>query len=1009
MHTRNMIVIAALVAACGTAANAQSISWLMPVDGNWNDAANWAGGNIPDSVSEEAVFGLADPFTVFTTNNWSLGSMSISNPNATLSIGTNQHTLQGDLFNDGTVVVNTNASVFNGTLFFNADAMISGSGSIVLNGTAQVDDANLSVDGDNTATNATGHTIRGSGRLLGSINNNGTVVADIPGAIGLQLDGTLDQTGGGSAGADGGVLRLGSSGMTIGGELFTLNGGEIRAVANNHQLDAVTISGDLVIPGEGRNLLLVSNNTINGVVAINPTGSVFNATLRIDADLTIDGTGSIDMTTAGNFNDAEVAIQGAHTLTLGSGLTVQGSGLLNASTSGTMINHGTIIANDPNHQLGLEGAHIGDGGTYLADGGVMSFRNNAVVSNAAFDSANGGAVEHNIGGSATISNISNDGVMIVRGNGGTLKVDATITNNGSIALNPEDSVFNANLKAETSSTIAGPGAVTMTAISNSGDARVHATDGAILTIAADQTIAGSGLIETDAGLGSTIVNLGTINGNFAAVGMDPAYPLQLRGNHDGMGQGVYRSDDGILQLGNGLTLNNAEFDSSGVGFVGVTNGDTATLGNITNTGDMRILGQGGKMTLVDELVNNGTITINSNASVFNATLELGTTLAEINGSGEIRMITAGNLNDAQLIAVDTVGSIGANQTVAGSGIIEGRGTGIISNSGTIIGDDPAAFLQLRGVHNASASAVYRADGDGVLSLGNGVSVNSGTFETTGNGEVAATGGLSSIGFNTNNGILGIRGQGATLSLFGPITNNGMIHINSDSAVFNAKLRFTGDFEIDGTGTIEMTTAGNPNDAQLAAETGFVGTLGSGQTLTGDGQINGAFNILGTIDPGGPSRLLTTDTIDLDPGSIARFDLGGANPGEFDRISVRSAQTLNLNNATINIGIEPGFAPQFGDTWDIITGDTTGIFSEVIATNAPIGQVYRPIYENDRVFVILTCDADLTGNGVVDFFDVSAFLGFFNSQDIRGDLNNDGQFNFFDISLFLQLLGKGCNP
>jgi hypothetical protein len=68
-----------------------------------------------------------------------------------------------------------------------------------------------------------------------------------------------------------------------------------------------------------------------------------------------------------------------------------------------------------------------------------------------------------------------------------------------------------------------------------------------------------------------------------------------------------------------------------------------------------------------------------------------------------------------------------------------------------------------------------------------------------------------------------------------------------------------------------------------------------------------------------------------------------------------------------------------------------------------------IYENNRVFVILTCDADLSGDGVINFFDVSEFLSYFSAQDVRGDLNNDGFFNFFDVSVFLQLYGQGCNP
>ena len=54
-----------------------------------------------------------------------------------------------------------------------------------------------------------------------------------------------------------------------------------------------------------------------------------------------------------------------------------------------------------------------------------------------------------------------------------------------------------------------------------------------------------------------------------------------------------------------------------------------------------------------------------------------------------------------------------------------------------------------------------------------------------------------------------------------------------------------------------------------------------------------------------------------------------------------------------------------------------------------------------------CSADLTGDGNLNFFDISAFLQAFSASDPVADFNNDGQFNFFDISAFLQAFGGGC--
>jgi hypothetical protein len=45
--------------------------------------------------------------------------------------------------------------------------------------------------------------------------------------------------------------------------------------------------------------------------------------------------------------------------------------------------------------------------------------------------------------------------------------------------------------------------------------------------------------------------------------------------------------------------------------------------------------------------------------------------------------------------------------------------------------------------------------------------------------------------------------------------------------------------------------------------------------------------------------------------------------------------------------------------------------------------------------------------VLDFFDVSAFLGLFNAGDMQADLTGDGLLDFFDVSAFLSEFSAGC--
>jgi len=54
-----------------------------------------------------------------------------------------------------------------------------------------------------------------------------------------------------------------------------------------------------------------------------------------------------------------------------------------------------------------------------------------------------------------------------------------------------------------------------------------------------------------------------------------------------------------------------------------------------------------------------------------------------------------------------------------------------------------------------------------------------------------------------------------------------------------------------------------------------------------------------------------------------------------------------------------------------------------------------------------CPADLTGNGTLNFFDISAFLTLFAANDPIADFNSDGTWNFFDISAFLEAFAAGC--
>ena len=993
-----------LVALAGSITNAQSISWGAASDGDWALATNWDLGNTPDTPIEDAVLGLLAPYTVSTNNNYTIGALSITNPGATLTLDSGRtFTLTKDLFNDGLIVVNTNGSVFNSVFSFGSDMMIAGTGSITLNGNSEPNDAHIS-SGEMTITHNAGHTIHGSGRISGIMLNHSEIVADQPKGISLQLSGDMEQGPTGRAGADGGTLLLTGGSSTTGGELFTINGGTIET-DDSPSIADISITGDLHIPGAGSFLLVNGDVDNTGMISINSNNAVFNAHLRFDSNATISGSGSISLGLGnGDLNDAQILTSTGITGTFGSMQTVSGTGRINGADGGQIINNGTFIADVPGAELQLLGSITGDG-TYRSDNGIIGLGAGLTIDGGTFESSGTGIATHVANGESNLSNITNNGEMGVNGNAGFVTLEGPMTNNGTFRINANEDVFNAHMRFDVPTTIDGTGTIHMVSNGHVRDAQLFTSTGITGTIGGDQTVDGSGIVEGSNG--GMILNLGTINGNHSAAGKDLARPLVLGGNHDGGGVGVYRSDDGILDLAGGLVLSRGIFDSSGVGIVNKVNNGTATLSNVTNNGQMGINGNAGFISLVGSMTNNGTLTINANMDIFNAHLRFDAS-THISGPGTIVMRHAGNgRNDAQLFTGGAFqGIIGADQTVMGSGMIDGRDGGTIVNLGTINGNDPAQALELLGNHGGGG--VYRSD-NGTLALRSGLVMNGGTFDSSGTGIVDMLGsGALSIGGVTNNGTMGVRGEGGIIELTGPLTNNGTLLINSNQNIFNGHIRFSAETVIDGEGIIDMHVVDNFNDAQILNDSGFIGTIGEGQTLTGNGRLQGEMNMLGTLDPGSIHRRFDIDNLHLAPSSRLITDLGGLAAGEFDRLLMNGSDSIDLSG-TLTVNIDDGYQPQFGDTWDIVSGGTVnGEFDEVnLPVAIALGQVYRVLYTPTRAYVVLTCDADLTGDNMADFFDVSAFLDFFSAHDPRADLDHNGLFDFFDVSVFLDYFGNGC--
>ena len=350
-----------------------------------------------------------------------------------------------------------------------------------------------------------------------------------------------------------------------------------------------------------------------------------------------------------------------------------------------------------------------------------------------------------------------------------------------------------------------------------------------------------------------------------------------------------------------------------------------------------------------------------------------------------------------------MGTFGPGQSIAGAGRISGN----FVNLGVINGDDPTRELVLIGT--MTGPGTIRSDA-GRVNMSN-LTVSAHAFGSSAGGLVSASGGFSVLDDCTNAGDLGIDGNGVTLRIDTAFTNNGRVLINATDTIFNAALQINTPEPVAGNGSIVMETAGNIVDATIEAVNGPA-TLGPGQGVTGSGRLVGDITIEGTIDPAGDFRNLLAQGGTLRTLGTSVFDLGGLANDEFDRIGTGTNQVVELAG-TVDINLDPGYTPEFGDQWTIVGGGNNtvinGAYDTFLVPAAPPSLAYRVFIEPGRVFVRLTCGADFNGDATLNFFDISNYIALFNAGDLRADLAAPlGTLNFFDIVTYIGIYNSGCN-
>lgn len=221
----------------------------------------------------------------------------------------------------------------------------------------------------------------------------------------------------------------------------------------------------------------------------------------------------------------------------------------------------------------------------------------------------------------------------------------------------------------------------------------------------------------------------------------------------------------------------------------------------------------------------------------------------------------------------------------------------------------------------------------------------------------------------------------------------------------------------------------PNQAAGIWQRGVPAGDGSRGDADSDGDGSGSCYLTGNGGPGsntdvdGGSTILTSPAFDVSGNSeatISYYRWFHNSAGDNENLETFQVELSDNNGGSwTNLETVAGNSPESNGGWfqkSFRIGDFVSTSSEVrirFIAKDDIGAVIEAAVDGVEVAGLLCedvmeeCAPDLTGDGELDFFDVSAFLTAFGNQDAIADFTGDGQFDFFDVSAFLTAFGNGC--
>jgi hypothetical protein len=437
------------------------------------------------------------------------------------------------LVNNGVLTVNNQNSGADTYVHFAESGVLEGSGEVRMRTNAE-NSRVTSAEGV-TVTQGAGHTIRGVGYVTAALVNHGLVLADDEVALSGN---TLHFFGGAKvnqslcAAAGGAVLAISSTTLTqSGGDVLAMNGNGQVHLGN----DLTVIGGTLTSDGDGTfqtvgspTLQDVTSNgtfflnaghtvsvagdglTNNGTIHINAQNSGADSSLHFPLTAELAGSGEVRLRT--NNENSRVTSAAGEVVLHGPDHAIRGVGYVSAG----MVNEGLVAADV---SVAVSGKQLHVFGEPKVNAGVMKAAANSLLDITAttIDQTLGGVLRADatgqvrLGGDAIVrtGSVEGDGLFSTIGNstleGVTLDIDSSfnagntvgitgggLTNNGVIAVNPQNSGADAVIYFPANASLSGSGRIDL--LTGQENARLSSASGVVVTQDAGHTIGGIGQV-----------------------------------------------------------------------------------------------------------------------------------------------------------------------------------------------------------------------------------------------------------------------------------------------------------------------------------------------------------------------------------------------------------------------------------------------------------------------------------------------------------------------------------